>query len=111
MPEEDISVSRQQRMSSALEASFIGGKVRGDEQEDAIKGYQCDIYSDPSRLEINNQQGGNGFDATFKLILIGNSGVGKSCVIKRIGNNSFSEDHEVTIGAEFTTIAAHVDRK
>ena len=52
-----------------------------------------------------------GFDATFKLILIGNSGVGKSCIIKRIGSNSFSDDHEVTIGAEFTTIAAHVDRK
>jgi hypothetical protein len=31
MPEEDISVSRQQRMSCALEASFIGGKVKGDE--------------------------------------------------------------------------------
>jgi GTPase SAR1 family protein len=51
------------------------------------------------------------FDATFKLILIGNSGVGKSCIIKRIGSNSFSEDHEVTIGAEFTTIAAHVNKK
>lgn len=51
------------------------------------------------------------FDATFKLILIGNSGVGKSCIIKQIGNNSFSEDHEVTIGAEFKTIAAYVNKK
>ena len=46
------------------------------------------------------------FDATFKLILIGDSGVGKSSIIKRIGSNTFSVDHEVTIGAEFTTIAA-----
>lgn len=50
-------------------------------------------------------------DATFKLILIGNSGVGKSCIIKRIGHNTFSEEHEVTIGAEFTTIVAHVNKK
>lgn len=51
------------------------------------------------------------FDATFKLILIGDSGVGKSCIIKRIGSNTFSEDHEVTIGAEFTTIAAQINKK
>jgi GTPase SAR1 family protein len=46
------------------------------------------------------------FDATFKLIMIGDSGVGKSCIINRIGNNTFNKDHEVTLGAEFTTIAA-----
>ena len=81
-----------------------------------LRGYSCEIYQDPSRLEFNTQLGtpttsSNGFDATFKLILIGNSGVGKSCIINRIGSNSFSTDHEVTIGAEFTTIAAHVDKK
>ncbi|CDW86177.1 rab gtpase 2c [Stylonychia lemnae] len=67
--------------------------------------YSCDIYQDPQAL--SNMR----FDATFKLILIGNSGVGKSCIIKRIGHNRFSEEHEVTIGAEFTTIVAHVNKK
>ena len=89
-----------------LNESFIGGKLNQD--SDMLSQYQCEIYQDPSRLVL--AQGGS-FDATFKLILIGNSGVGKSCIIKRIGSNSFSTDHEVTIGAEFTTIAAHVDRK
>jgi len=50
------------------------------------------------------------YDATFKLILIGDSGVGKSCIIKRIGRNSFTKEHEVTIGAEFTTIAAEINK-
>ncbi len=86
--------------------SFIGSMVNNE--QDVINSYTCDIYQDPSKLEL---QSGRAFDANFKLILIGNSGVGKSCIIKRIGNNSFSDDHEVTIGAEFTTIAAHVDRK
>jgi GTPase SAR1 family protein len=90
-----------------LEGSFVGTKVRGSEQEEAVKNYACDIYQDPSRVV----PGSGGFDATFKLILIGDSGVGKSCIIKRIGSNSFSTEHEVTIGAEFTTIAAHVDKK
>jgi GTPase SAR1 family protein len=43
---------------------------------------------------------------TFKVILIGDSSVGKSCIIKRLGENTFTEEHEVTIGAEFTTIGA-----
>jgi Ras-related protein Rab-1A len=51
------------------------------------------------------------FDASFKLILIGDSGVGKSCIINRIGSNTFNEDHEVTLGAEFTTIAAQINKK
>jgi GTPase SAR1 family protein len=93
------------RASLIQEGSFISNLVTSD--QDMISSYPCDIYQDPSKLEIKS----GGFDANFKLILIGNSGVGKSCIIKRIGSNSFSEDHEVTIGAEFTTIAAHVDRK
>lgn len=74
--------------------------------DDPVAAYACEVYQDPSRLAT-----GGRFDQTFKLILIGNSGVGKSCIIKRIGSNSFSADHEVTIGAEFTTIAAHLERK
>jgi GTPase SAR1 family protein len=92
-------------MSDSANSSFIGPIVNNEQE--LINGYACEIYQDPSKLEL---QSGRAFDANFKLILIGNSGVGKSCIIKRIGNNSFSDDHEVTIGAEFTTIAAHVDR-
>ena len=65
-----------------------------------INDFSSEIYNKPS--DIANMR----FDATFKLILIGDSGVGKSCIIKRIGSNTFSNDHEVTLGAEFTTIAA-----
>jgi Ras-related protein Rab-1A len=50
------------------------------------------------------------YDATFKLILIGDSGVGKSCIIKRVGEKSFNDDHKVTIGAEFTTIGVKIDK-
>ena len=41
---------------------------------------------------------------TFKLIIIGNSGVGKSCLMHRVTTNEFTEDHEVTIGVEFGTM-------
>ena len=37
-------------------------------------------------------------DYLFKLIIIGNSGVGKSCLMHRVTTNEFTEDHEVTVG-------------
>ena len=40
-------------------------------------------------------------DHLFKLIIIGDSGVGKSCLLSRIMDNTFKEEHNVTIGVEF----------
>lgn len=37
----------------------------------------------------------------FKIILIGNSGVGKSCILKRFIKQSFEESHKCTIGVDF----------
>ena len=43
-------------------------------------------------------------DYLFKLIIIGNSGVGKSCLMHRVTTNEYSEDHEVTVGVEFGSL-------
>lgn len=40
----------------------------------------------------------------FKIIIIGDSGVGKSCLMHRVTTNEFKEDHEVTVGVEFGTM-------
>jgi len=40
-------------------------------------------------------------DFMFKLIVIGDSGIGKSCLMHRMCHNEFVEDHEVTVGVEF----------
>lgn len=52
-----------------------------------------------SKGAMNQQQ-----DFLFKLIIIGNSGVGKSCLMHRMTNNEFNEDHEVTVGVEFGSL-------
>jgi len=49
-------------------------------------------------------------NVTFKLIIIGYSGVGKSCLMRRVTCNEFSEDHEVTIGVEFGTMLFKMDQ-
>ena len=43
-------------------------------------------------------------DFLFKLIIIGDSAVGKSCLMHRVTTNDFVEDHEVTVGVEFGTL-------
>jgi putative ribosome biogenesis GTPase RsgA len=43
-------------------------------------------------------------DYLFKMIIIGNSGVGKSCLMHRVTTNEFSDDHEVTVGVEFGSL-------
>jgi Ras-related protein Rab-2A len=46
----------------------------------------------------------NKSDFLFKLIIIGDSAVGKSCLMQRVTTNEFIEDHEVTVGVEFGTL-------
>ena len=37
----------------------------------------------------------------YKIILVGDSGVGKTCILMRAVNNKFSENYQATIGFEF----------
>ena len=43
-------------------------------------------------------------NSLFKVIIIGDSGVGKSCLMHRVTNNEFINDHEVTVGVEFGSL-------
>lgn len=47
----------------------------------------------------------------LKIILIGNSGVGKSALMNQYVNNRFSNQYRATIGADFLTKEMRVDNK
>ncbi|EPS64921.1 hypothetical protein M569_09858, partial [Genlisea aurea] len=51
------------------------------------------------------------YDYLFKLVLIGDSGVGKSNLLSRFTRNEFSLDSKATIGVEFATRTIRVDDK
>ena len=40
-------------------------------------------------------------DALFKVIIVGDTGVGKTCILQRLIKQQFEEEHNVTIGVEF----------
>eukprot|EP00331_Platyophrya_macrostoma_P003503 CAMPEP_0176424454 /NCGR_PEP_ID=MMETSP0127-20121128/10845_1 /TAXON_ID=938130 /ORGANISM="Platyophrya macrostoma, Strain WH" /LENGTH=213 /DNA_ID=CAMNT_0017805511 /DNA_START=32 /DNA_END=673 /DNA_ORIENTATION=+ len=54
---------------------------------------------------------GGDFDYLFKLLLIGNSGVGKSCMLMRYSENSFTTNFFNTIGVDFKIKSIVLDQK
>ena len=44
----------------------------------------------------------NNFDLSFKLIVIGDSGVGKTCIIRRFVSNEFSDETLSTDGVNYS---------
>lgn len=51
------------------------------------------------------------YDYLFKVVLIGDSGVGKSNLLSRFTKNEFNLESKSTIGVEFATRTLNVDGK
>ena len=54
---------------------------------------------------------GKQFDFTFKIVMIGDSGVGKSCILLRFADDKFNENFYATIGVDFRFKNLIVDNK
>ena len=48
---------------------------------------------------------------TFKFIIVGDSAVGKSCLLLRFTDGRFKTSHDLTIGVEFGSRLVQVDQK
>jgi len=51
------------------------------------------------------------YDHLFKLVLIGDTGVGKSCLLLRFADDAFTESYISTIGVDFRFRTVKVDGK
>lgn len=56
-------------------------------------------------------KGDDEYDYLFKLVLIGDSGVGKSNLLSRFTRNEFNLESKSTIGVEFATKSLNIDAK
>ena len=50
-------------------------------------------------------------DYLFKLLLIGDSGVGKSCLLLRFADDTFTENYIMTVGIDFKIRTIELDGK
>ena len=51
------------------------------------------------------------YDLSFKMIVIGDSGVGKSCLTNKATKNIFEESYNATLGFEFFTFNIKINNK
>ena len=51
------------------------------------------------------------YDYSFKMIVIGDAGVGKSCLTNRASKEKFLTDYSPTVGFEFLTFTTNIDNK
>lgn len=51
------------------------------------------------------------YDFMFKILILGDSGVGKSCILLQFTENNFSIYHVPTIGVDFKSRVINVDNK
>ena len=51
------------------------------------------------------------YDYLFKLLLIGDSGVGKSCLLLRFAEDTYTESFISTIGVDFKIRTVEIDGK
>jgi Ras-related protein Rab-11A len=68
------------------------------------------LDSDPLRQPANMSKDDE-YDYLFKVVLIGDSGVGKSNLLSRFTRNEFNLESKSTIGVEFATRSIQVDNK
>ncbi|XP_010893447.1 ras-related protein Rab-19 [Esox lucius] len=57
------------------------------------------------------EQPDDSFDFLFKIILIGDSNVGKTCVVQSFKSGQFSEKQQNTIGVDFTVRTLDIEGK
>ena len=62
-------------------------------------------------MEGKNDEESNQYDLTFKIIVIGDPGVGKSCLTGRAVKDIFDEKYVITLGFEFLTYTINIEDK
>ena len=58
-----------------------------------------------------NSEMDEAFDYLFKIILIGDSNVGKTCVVHRFKSGQYNTKQQNTIGVDFTVRSLEIDGK
>ena len=77
--------------------------------------HQNQVVVESSKMMMNGHGNGNGTDQkvdyVFKVVVIGDSAVGKTQILSRFARNEFAFDSKSTIGVEFQTRSISINSK
>jgi small GTP-binding protein len=96
---------------------FLAPKEEENSEEDKDKkgkkiNYNSLLIHDPkTKIEVLDNISGDKYDINFKIIVIGNSGVGKSCLTLKATQDIFKEDFASTIGFQFFSFHVKINDK
>ena len=68
-------------------------------------------HPDKNEIEVLDNIKGDKFDFNFKIIVIGNSGVGKSCLTLKATKDIFQENFVSTMGFQFYSFHVKINQK
>jgi Ras-related protein Rab-1A len=93
------------------EISTEGDNSQEKNEEEGIN-YKNLITVEPNtKIEILDHIKGDKYDINFKIIVIGNSGVGKSCLTLKATQGIFKEDFVSTLGFQFFSFHVKINDK
>ncbi|ODH49631.1 GTP-binding protein ypt1 [Paracoccidioides brasiliensis] len=103
-----ISVQSRTSRVEHRNLSFNGTKLDGTMS--VVTGWAGLTYIIPSLIRPI-PEGKYRYDYLFKLLLIGDSGVGKSCLLLRFADDTYTESYISTIGVDFKIRTIELDGK
>jgi predicted GTPase len=97
---------------------LVIGLLESDDEFIDLKNLNCDMIV-TKKQRLNNLRtrvsAGNvhqkELDAVYKIVMIGDSGTGKTSLLMRFAEGSFRDDYSITLGLDFKIKTIKVDKK
>ena len=113
----EIKNSEKQKEGDAFFASSAENTENSSEEENN-QGKKNNLnyknlisHPDKTEIEVLDNIKGDKFDFNFKIIVIGNSGVGKSCLTLKATKDIFQENFVSTMGFQFYSFHVKINQK
>ena len=93
---------------------FTASAHRSEEQRGefcAARGHRISLHTRSAAALTMAKKPGDKYDYLFKVVVIGDSGVGKSNLLSRFTRNEFNLESKSTIGVEFATRTVSMEGK